>query len=144
MNGKERVNLFKVIEKMNLVNLTPDIEDVYKRQELDPIIENHCKQLGIKVAGKDTFPICGEFSQNLVRKCLGMKEPEHITIEENVPARPPVMCAGCPHRGIFYILKKKKCMVYGDIGCYTLGAVAPLNACLLYTSYTPMKLPWLN
>ena len=85
-------------------------------------------KLGIKVAGKDTFPICGEFSQNLVRKCLGMKEPEHITIEENVPARPPVMCAGCPHRGIFYILKKKKCMVYGDIGCYTLGAVAPLNA----------------
>lgn len=104
------------------------VDKVIVLEELDPIIENHCKQLGIKVAGKDTFPICGEFSQNLVRKCLGMKEPEHITIEENVPARPPVMCAGCPHRGIFYILKKKKCMVYGDIGCYTLGAVAPLNA----------------
>ena len=125
------------ILKLGMINPLPDklikdfaqkVDKVIVLEELDPIIENHCKQLGIKVAGKDTFPICGEFSQNLVRKCLGMKEPEHITIEENVPARPPVMCAGCPHRGIFYILKKKKCMVYGDIGCYTLGAVAPLNA----------------
>ncbi len=125
------------ILKLGMINPLPEklikdfaqkLDKVIVLEELDPIIENHCKQLGIKVAGKDTFPICGEFSQNLVRKCLGMKEPEHITIEENVPARPPVMCAGCPHRGIFYILKKKKCMVYGDIGCYTLGAVAPLNA----------------
>ena len=125
------------ILKLGMINPLPEklikdfaqkVDNVIVLEELDPIIENHCKQLGIKVAGKDTFPICGEFSQNLVRKCLGMKEPEHITIEENVPARPPVMCAGCPHRGIFYILKKKKCMVYGDIGCYTLGAVAPLNA----------------
>lgn len=125
------------ILKLGMINPLPEklikdfaqkVDKVIVLEELDPIIENHCKQLGIKVAGKDIFPICGEFSQNLVRKCLGMKEPEHITIEENVPARPPVMCAGCPHRGIFYILKKKKCMVYGDIGCYTLGAVAPLNA----------------
>lgn len=125
------------ILKLGMINPLPEklikdfaqkVDKVIVLEELDPIIENHCKQLGIKVAGKDTFPICGEFSQNLVRKCLGMKEPEYITIEENVPARPPVMCAGCPHRGIFYILKKKKCMVYGDIGCYTLGAVAPLNA----------------
>lgn len=125
------------ILKLGMINPLPEklikdfaqkVDKVIVLEELDPIIENHCKQLGIKVAGKDTFPICGEFSQNLVRKCLGMKEPEHITIEENGPARPPVMCAGCPHRGIFYILKKKKCMVYGDIGCYTLGAVAPLNA----------------
>ena len=125
------------ILKLGMINPLPEklikdfaqkVDKVIVLEELEPIIENHCKQLGIKVAGKDTFPICGEFSQNLVRKCLGMKEPEHITIEENVPARPPVMCAGCPHRGIFYILKKKKCMVYGDIGCYTLGAVAPLNA----------------
>lgn len=125
------------ILKLGMINPLPEklikdfaqkVDKVIVLEELDPIIENHCKQIGIKVAGKDTFPICGEFSQNLVRKCLGMKEPEHITIEENVPERPPVMCAGCPHRGIFYILKKKKCMVYGDIGCYTLGAVAPLNA----------------
>lgn len=96
------------ILKLGMINPLPEklikdfaqkVDKVIVLEELDPIIENHCKQLGIKVAGKDTFPICGEFSQNLVRKCLGMKEPEHITIEENVPARPPVMCAGCPHGG---------------------------------------------
>ncbi len=125
------------ILKLGLINPIPEklikdfaakVDRVVVLEELDPIIENHCKQLGIKVSGKDTFPICGEFSQNLVRECLGMEVPAHMSIDENLPARPPVMCAGCPHRGIFYILKKKKCMVYGDIGCYTLGAVAPLNA----------------
>ena len=125
------------ILKLGLINPLPEklikdfaakVDRVEVLEELDPIIENHCKQLGIKVSGKDTFPICGEFSQNLVRECLGMEVPAHMSIDENLPARPPVMCAGCPHRGIFYILKKKKCMVYGDIGCYTLGAVAPLNA----------------
>ena len=125
------------ILKLGLINPLPEklikdfaakVDRVVVLEELDPIIENHCKQLGIKVSGKDTFPICGEFSQNLVRECLGMEVPAHMSIDENLPARPPVMCAGCPHRGIFYILKKKKCMVYGDIGCYTLGAVVPLNA----------------
>lgn len=125
------------ILKLGLINPLPEklikdfaakVDKVVVIEELDPIIENHCRQLGIEVSGKDTFPICGEFSQNLVRECLGMKVPWHMSIDESVPARPPVMCAGCPHRGIFYILKKKKCMVYGDIGCYTLGAVAPLNA----------------
>lgn len=125
------------ILKLGLINPLPEklikdfaakVDKVVVLEELDPIIENHCKQLGIKVSGKDTFPICGEFSQNLVRECLGMEVPAHMSIDENLPARPPVMCAGCPHRGIFYILKKKKCMVYGDIGCYTLGAVTPLNA----------------
>lgn len=125
------------ILKLGLINPLPEklikdfaakVDRVVVLEELDPIIENHCKKLGIKVSGKDTFPICGEFSQNLVRECLGMEVPAHMSIDENLPARPPVMCAGCPHRGIFYILKKKKCMVYGDIGCYTLGAVAPLNA----------------
>ena len=125
------------ILKLGLINPLPEklikdfaakVDKVVVIEELDPIIENHCRQLGIEVSGKDTFPICGEFSQNLVRECLGMKVPWHMSIEEKVPPRPPVMCAGCPHRGIFYILKKKKCMVYGDIGCYTLGAVAPLNA----------------
>lgn len=125
------------ILKLGFINPLPEklikdfaakVDKVVVLEELDPIIENHCKQLGIKVSGKDTFPICGEFSQNLVRECLGMEVPAHMSTDENLPARPPVMCAGCPHRGIFYILKKKKCMVYGDIGCYTLGAVAPLNA----------------
>lgn len=104
------------------------VDKIIVLEELDPVIENHCRQLGIQVSGKDIFPICGEFSQNTVRECMKLKAPNTLHIEASIPGRPPVMCAGCPHRGIFYILHKKNCMVYGDIGCYTLGAVAPLNA----------------
>jgi indolepyruvate ferredoxin oxidoreductase alpha subunit len=97
-------------------------------EELDPIIENHVKSLGIEVSGKDIFPLEGEFSQNLVAAKLGCAVPEGKTIDAAIPPRPPVMCAGCPHRGMFYTLKQNKCTVLGDIGCYTLGAVAPLGA----------------
>ena len=104
------------------------VECLYVLEELDPFIENQVRALGLTVHGKDVFPVCGEFSQNLVRRCMGLEAPEGAALEEAIPVRPPVMCAGCPHRGVFHILKKKKCMVYGDIGCYTLGAIAPLNA----------------
>ena len=97
-------------------------------EELDPIIENHVRSLGIEVSGKDILPMIGEFSQNLIAKAFGKSTPETYSIEDQVPARPPVMCAGCPHRGLFYTLKKNKCTVLGDIGCYTLGAVPPLGA----------------
>ena len=97
-------------------------------EELDPIIENHCRQLGLDVVGKDVFPINGEFSQNLIAEKLGMPVPAGVKLEEQLPVRPPVMCAGCPHRGIFYTLSKNKVTVLGDIGCYTLGAVAPLSS----------------
>lgn len=104
------------------------VDKVIVLEELDPIIENHCRQLGIQVSGKDIFPICGEFSQNTIRECMKLNVPDTLHIEDSIPGRPPVMCAGCPHRGIFYLLQKENCMVYGDIGCYTLGAVPPLNA----------------
>lgn len=104
------------------------VEELVVVEELDPIIENHCKQLGLKVKGKDILPIVDEFSQNLVAKALGKSVKEGVKLEETIPPRPPVMCAGCPHRGMFYILSKNKVNVFGDIGCYTLGAVAPLNA----------------
>ena len=97
-------------------------------EELDPIIENHVKSLGLEVSGKDILPICGEFSQNLIAKALGKEAPQGRKLDEAIPPRPPVMCAGCPHRGMFYTLKQNKCTVLGDIGCYTLGAVAPLGA----------------
>ena len=119
--------VYPLPEKL-ILDFASKVDKVIVLEELDPFIENHCKQLGIKVSGKDIFPICGEFSQNLVKRCMGLDTPETMTLDENIPGRPPVMCAGCPHRGIFYILKKNKCMVYGDIGCYTLGAVAPLNS----------------
>ncbi len=97
-------------------------------EELDPIIENHVRALGIPVSGKDLLPLVDEFSQNLIAKTLGGEVHDGQTLEEAIPMRPPVMCAGCPHRGLFYTLKKNKCIVLGDIGCYTLGAVQPLGA----------------
>ena len=97
-------------------------------EELDPIIENHCRQLGLEVSGKDLLPITGEFSQNLIAERLGGTVHAGRTLDEAIPARPPVMCAGCPHRGMFYTLSKNRCTVLGDIGCYTLGATAPLSA----------------
>ena len=97
-------------------------------EELDPIIENHCRMLGLEVAGKDVLPIEGEFSQNLICRSLGGEVQIGQALEDVIPARPPVMCAGCPHRGLFFTLSKNKCTVLGDIGCYTLGATAPLAA----------------
>jgi indolepyruvate ferredoxin oxidoreductase alpha subunit len=106
-------------------------------EELDPIIENHVKALGIPVHGKDLLPMIDEFSQNLIAEKIGQSgllSPEDVPalvktkgLSDAIPPRPPVMCAGCPHRGLFYTLKKNKCTVLGDIGCYTLGAVAPLS-----------------
>ena len=97
-------------------------------EELDPVIENHCRSLGLALVGKDVFPLEGEFSQNLVAEKLGLPVHTGKVIDNPIPPRPPVMCAGCPHRGLFYTLSKNKCTVLGDIGCYTLGAVAPLSA----------------
>lgn len=125
------------ILKLGMINPLPEklildfaekVEKLVIIEELDPIIENHCKQLGLEVTGKDVFPMEGEFSQNLVAQKLGLEIPESKGLDEALPVRPPVMCAGCPHRGMFYTLKKNKCTVLGDIGCYTLGAVAPLAA----------------
>ena len=103
-------------------------ETVYVIEELDDFIESHCKSLGMKVIGKDRFPRCGEFSQNLIRRLMDRPLPESVRLETEIPGRPPVMCCGCPHRGLFYALKKAKVYVSGDIGCYTLGASAPLSA----------------
>ena len=97
-------------------------------EELDPVIEDHCKKLGLTVTGKDIFPLCGELSQNIVAEKLGVQVNTGKTIEDEIPMRPPVMCAGCSHRGLFYTLAKKKITVLGDIGCYTLGATPPLSA----------------
>ena len=97
-------------------------------EELDSFIESHCRNLGLAVTGKDLFPPEGEFSQNLVAEKLGITPHKGAALGESIPARPPVMCAGCPHRGMFYTLSKNKVTVLGDIGCYTLGAVAPLSA----------------
>jgi indolepyruvate ferredoxin oxidoreductase alpha subunit len=97
-------------------------------EELDDIIEDFCKKNGVTCKGKELFGCIGELSQNIVAEKLGFETGKCEKLDESIPARPPVMCAGCPHRGLYYILKKNKVTVIGDIGCYTLGAVAPLNA----------------
>ncbi|MGN1413728.1 MAG: indolepyruvate ferredoxin oxidoreductase subunit alpha [Anaerovoracaceae bacterium] len=97
-------------------------------EELDPFIEEHCKMLGLKVEGKSIFPVLGEFSQNLVAEKLGRPVDAGKKLDEPIPERPPVMCPGCPHRGLFHTLAKNKCTVMGDIGCYTLGAAPPLSS----------------
>ena len=104
------------------------VEKLVVVEELDGFIEEHCRNLGLDPIGKDLFPLEGEFSQNLIAEKLGVPVHGGPTLQENIPARPPVMCAGCPHRGMFYTLSKNKVTVVGDIGCYTLGAVAPLAA----------------
>ncbi len=104
------------------------VDKLFVVEELDPIIENHVKALGLSVTGKDLLPVCDEFSQNLIAKAFGKDTADSFALEDAIPNRPPVMCAGCPHRGLFYTLKKNNCTVLGDIGCYTLGAVPPLGA----------------
>ena len=100
---------------------------VYVLEELDPFIEEHCKQNGIEVIGKEAFTLQGEYSQSLIAKVILGKEDAFLATDLDIPARPPVLCAGCPHRGLYYALKKLNVTVSGDIGCYTLGALAPLG-----------------
>ena len=104
------------------------VKKLYVIEELDPIIETHCKNLGIEVVGKELFSPIGEYSQKTIAEAFGLPAKASTSLDEALPMRPPMMCAGCPHRGIYYTLAKKKVTVIGDIGCYTLGAQPPLSA----------------
>ena len=97
-------------------------------EELDGILEQHAKALGIDCKGKEIFGNIGELNQVIIAEKLCGKAPEVTPYPEQLPVRPPVMCAGCPHRGVFYTLAKHKITVSGDIGCYTLGAAKPLES----------------
>ncbi len=104
-------------------------DKVYVVEELDPVIEEHCKALGLDVVGKDVFTLLGEYTPGMIKAAiLGESAPETCVPAEPIPVRPPVMCAGCPHRATFYVLKKLGLVVSGDIGCYTLGATLPLQS----------------
>ena len=116
------------LPKQKILDFAASVDKVAVVEELDPFLEDYCRETGLDVLGKDVLPMEGEFSQNLVAAKLGGTVHTGKTLEDVIPARPPVMCAGCPHRGLFYTLNKNKCTVMGDIGCYTLGAVAPLAA----------------
>ncbi len=97
-------------------------------EELEPVIEEQVKSWGIKVEGKELFTLLGEYSPEMIaEKLAGIPMPVGFGLENEIPARPPLLCAGCPHRGVFHTLKKMKLTVMGDIGCYTLGALSPLD-----------------
>jgi len=123
-----KLGMINPLPKDLILDFASKVEKLVIIEELDPIIENHCKALGLSVSGKDIFPMEGEYSQNMIAKTLGVEVATSTKLDEQLPVRPPVMCAGCPHRGLFYTLKKNNCTVLGDIGCYTLGAVAPLSS----------------
>lgn len=121
--------------KLGLVNPLPKkmIEDfaskvttLYIFEELEPLIEEQVKSWGIKCIGKEIFTVQGEYSANLLRTAV-LKQDLNLDSPAKVPARPPILCPGCPHRSVFYTLKRLHIHAAGDIGCYTLGAVPPLN-----------------
>lgn len=114
--------------RQRILDFAASVERLVVVEELDGFIEAHCKALSLSVAGKSLFPPVGELSQRMVAEKLGLPLPESAALSEPIPLRPPVMCAGCPHRGLFYTLKQQGLTVIGDIGCYTLGAMPPLGA----------------
>ena len=116
------------LPEKKILDFAKECETIYVIEELDPYIENHCKKLGINVHGKDVFTLQGEYSQALVAKAILGEAKEFSGVDFDIPRRPPVLCAGCPHRGLFYALKQEKVTVSGDIGCYTLGALQPLDS----------------
>lgn len=125
------------ILKLGMINPLPEklirdfaagVKQLYVIEELDGIIEQHVKALGVDCIGKQMFSPVGEYNQATIRRAFGMEEPKSVCADSEIPVRPPVMCAGCPHRGMFYTLVKNKVTVLGDIGCYTLGSTAPLFA----------------
>ena len=104
------------------------VDKVIVVEELDGIIEAHCATIGVKTTGKELFGNIDELMPNIIADKLGIPFETGAKLEDAIPGRPPVMCAGCPHRGLYYVLKKNNLTVLGDIGCYTLGATAPLKA----------------
>lgn len=121
--------------KLGMVNPLPrkliedfasKVETLYIVEELDPVIEEQVKSWGIKAIGKEIFTVQGEYSANMLREAI-LKQNLDLKEPAKAPGRPPILCPGCPHRSVFYVLNKLKMHAAGDIGCYTLGAVAPLN-----------------
>ena len=130
----DKVNYLKLgmvypLPEKKIKDFAAKCDKVYVIEELDPFIEEHCKSIGVQVIGKDVFTMLGEYTPSMIKKAiLDEESAESVSADEAIPVRPPVMCAGCPHRGTFYVLKKLGLTVSGDIGCYTLGAAAPLQS----------------
>lgn len=120
--------VYPLPDKM-IAEFASKVEKLYIIEELEPFFEDQVKKIGIKATGKELLPVFGEYSADLLKeKILGMSKQNSFEIDNQSPIRPPVMCPGCPHRGMFHVLKKLKLNVSGDIGCYTLGALSPTEA----------------
>ena len=116
------------LPKKLIADFASKVETLYVVEELDDFIESFVRAMGIKVKGKDVFSLLGEYTTEDIREKILNVKIESTVVDSPKPPRPPVMCAGCPHRGLFYILKKMNLTVFGDIGCYTLGALPPISA----------------
>ena len=121
-----KLGMVNPLPKKLITEFASKVDTLYIVEELDPVIEEQVKSWGIKAIGKEIFTVQGEYSANMIRKAI-LKEELEVKAPPAAPGRPPILCPGCPHRSVYYVLNKLKMHVAGDIGCYTLGAVAPLS-----------------
>jgi len=121
-----KLGMVNPLPKKLITEFASKVDTLYIIEELDPVIEEQVKSWGIKAIGKELFTVQGEYSANMIRKAI-LKEEIGTKAPAVAPGRPPILCPGCPHRSVYYVLNKLKMHVAGDIGCYTLGAVAPLS-----------------
>ena len=121
-----KLGLVNPLPKKLIEDFVAQVETVYVFEELEPVIEEQVRAWGLEVRGKECFTSQGEYSANLLRRVIYEKD-EAVFEKQDAPARPPILCPGCPHRSVFSVLNKLKIHAAGDIGCYTLGAVAPLG-----------------
>ena len=128
-----KMGLINPIPKKLIEDFASKVDKLYVIEEGNPYFEEQIRAMGVELTGgKDLFTIQGEYSANMIRKAFGLPVAENVEITD-APGRPPLLCAGCPHRGLFHVLSKLKKTVMGDIGCYTLGALPPtasIDACL--------------
>jgi len=121
-----KLGMVNPLPKKLIEDFAAKVDKLYIVEELDPVIEEQVKSWGIKATGKDIFTVQGEYSANMLRSAI-LGEKLEVKAPAAAPGRPPILCPGCPHRSVFYVLNKLKMHAAGDIGCYTLGAVAPLS-----------------
>ncbi len=119
--------VYPLPEKM-IRDFASQVKKIYVIEELDPFLEDQIKAMGIQVVGKEIFPYTNEFDPGVIRVSIDKSTSPNVSpYKESLAPRPPNLCPGCPHRGLFYALKKHKVYVHGDIGCYTLSYMKPLE-----------------
>ena len=124
-----KLGLVNPLTLQDIAAFAKKVNKLYVIEEGNPFLEEQIRAAGIPVhGGKELFTIQGEYSANMIREAFGIELPKGETDSTDAPGRPPLLCAGCPHKGLFYVLSKLKTTVMGDIGCYTLAALAPTNA----------------